>query len=133
MTLVCLDTTWTIDFFRNRETAVKKLRQLQEDKVILTSTAATVFETLYGFFIKNDQEKALLAVDFFKSLQAVFPLDMEASCKAAEIAAVLAKNGASIGHFDSLIAGTMLRNGCQSIVTKNVKDFEKVDGISCIP
>ena len=78
MTLVCLDTTWTVDFFRNRKGAVQKLKQLQEENAILTSTAATVFETLYGFFIKNEKEKARLAVQFFKSLQSIFPLDMEA-------------------------------------------------------
>ena len=58
---------------------------------------------------------------------------MEAGCKAAEIAAELAKKGLSIGHFDSLIAGSMLRNGCQSIVTSNVKDFGKIKGINCVP
>ncbi len=129
MTLVCLDTTWTVDFFRNREEAVKKLKQLQEENAILTSTAATVFETLYYFFIKNNQEKAQLTIQFFKSLQYVFPLDMEASFKAAEIAAELAKKGLSIGHFDSLIAGSMMRNGCDTILTSNVKDFGRIKGI----
>ena len=129
MTLVCLDTTWTVDFFRNSEEAVKKLKQLQEENAILTSTAATVFETLYYFFIKNNQEKAQLTIQFFKSLQYVFPLDMEASFKAAEIAAELAKKGLSIGHFDSLIAGSMMRNGCDTILTSNVKDFGRIKGI----
>ena len=129
MMLVCLDTTWTVDFFRNREEAVKKLKQLQQENVILTSTAATVFETLYYFFIKNNQEKAQLTIQFFKSLQYVFPLDMEASFKAAEIAAELAKKGLSIGHFDSLIAGSMMRNGCHTILTSNVKDFGRIKGI----
>ncbi|MBI2580502.1 type II toxin-antitoxin system VapC family toxin [Candidatus Woesearchaeota archaeon] len=133
MTLVCLDTTWTVDFFRNRKEAVQKLKRLQEENAILTSTAATVFETLYGFFIKNEQEKARLAVQFFRSMQSIFPLDMEAGCQAAEIAAELAKKGLSIGHFDSLIAGSMLRNGCQSIVTSNLKDFGKIKGINCVP
>ena len=130
MTLVCLDTTWTVDFFRNREEAVKKLKQLQEENAVLTSTAVTVFETLYYFLIKNNQEKAQLTMQFFKSLQCIFSLDMEAGFKAAEIAAELAKKGLSIGHFDSLIAGSMMRNGCDKIITKNVKDFQKIDGIT---
>ena len=130
MTLVCLDTTWTVDFFRNRKGAVQKLKQLQEENAILTSTAATVFETMYGFLIKNEQEKARLAVQFFKSLQTIFPLDMEAGCKAAEIAAELAKKGLSIGHFDSLIAGSMLRNGCHTVLTSNVKDFQRIKEVN---
>lgn len=130
MTLVCLDTTWTVDFFRNREDAIKKMGKMQEENAILTSTAVTVFETMYGFFLKNELEKAKIAVQFFKSLHSVFTLDLESSCKAAEIAAELAKKGMSIEHSDSLIAGSMLRNGCQTIVTSNVKDFQKIKELS---
>lgn len=130
MTLLCLDTTWTIDFFRNRPEAVRKLELLRHENVILASTAVTVFETLYGFFLKNDQKRAQQAMQFFEGLPLLFPLDFGASRKAAEVAAELAKKGASINHLDSLIAGSMLRNGCNNIVTSNVKDFQKIKEVN---
>lgn len=130
MTIICLDTTWTIDFFRNREEAVQRLKQLRAENSILATTTATVFETLYGFLVRSDHEKTQQAVQFFKSLPLIFTLDFEASCKAAEVAAELARRGNAINQFDSLIAGSMLRNGCTKIVTTNTKDFSKIKGIT---
>ena len=130
MTLVCLDTTWTIDFFRNKKEAVQELEKLVGERTILASTAITVFETLYGFLLKNDQKKTQLAIQFFRGLPVLFSLDLEAGHKAAEIAAELARKGASIDHSDALIAGSMLRNGCNTIVTSNVKDFQKIKDIN---
>lgn len=130
MTLICLDTTWTVDFFRNRPEAVRKLELLRQENAILASTTVTVFETLYGFFLKNDQKRAQQALQFFKGLPLLFSLDFDSSCKAAEVAAELANKGASINHLDSLIAGSMLRNGCNNIVTSNVKDFHKIKEVS---
>lgn len=37
-----------------------------------------------------------------------------------------------IGRFDSMIAGILLANGVDKIITKNVKHFEKIKGLRVI-
>ncbi|MBI2581414.1 type II toxin-antitoxin system VapC family toxin, partial [Candidatus Woesearchaeota archaeon] len=62
----------------------------------------------------------------------VFPIERKASTLAAKIAGRLAKAGQTIQHSDALIAGSLLANGCKKLLTKNIKDFERVPGMEVV-
>ncbi|MBS3083651.1 type II toxin-antitoxin system VapC family toxin [Candidatus Pacearchaeota archaeon] len=44
----------------------------------------------------------------------------------------LSSKGILIGKFDCMIAGTLLSNGIDTIITKNKKHFEKIKGLKVL-
>lgn len=69
-------------------------------------------------------------LDFFSNIKTL-EFDYKASILASEIDNALIKEGKKIDVFDSLIAGTMLANGVDTILTRN-KHFERIKGIKMI-
>ena len=62
----------------------------------------------------------------------IFPLGYKEAEKAAEIYDLLESKGNLIDDNDILIAGIMLSNGINKIITKNVKHFEKIESLEII-
>ena len=58
----------------------------------------------------------------------IIPLDNSSCDEAGRIRAALESQGTRIGDADSLIAGAALKHG-ETIVTRNVKHFSKVEGL----
>ena len=59
----------------------------------------------------------------------ILSLDFKSSLKAAEVASDLIKQGNRIEDNDNLIAGTILTNNCDTILTRNKEHFERINGI----
>ncbi len=130
MEQVCLDSTWIYDFLRGKQTALAALEAVKSSHS-LTTTSINAYEVVYGLLRKNEANKLAAVMRLFKSVT-MMDFDLSAAEKAAQIGATLEKKGKMINEFDILIAGAMLTNGCRKIVTENVKDFEKVEGITVL-
>ena len=122
-----VDTTFIIDLLRGNKQAVEKAIELEtEDKVV--TTEISVFEIYYGIYrkkgikIKTHIEKLNKLLDKLE----VLPITRKCSIKAAQIAGELGKSGLEIGSHDCLIAGTILANGCNVIITDNVEHFKRI-------
>ena len=63
----------------------------------------------------------------------IFILGFKEAEKAAKIYNALESKGKLIDANDILIAGIMLSNGINKIITKNVKHFENIEVIEIIP
>jgi predicted nucleic acid-binding protein len=106
----------------------------KHEKEGLCASEITVYEVAYGIYaakifneIRLRQFEAVL-----DTLTHVFPLDRNASMKAAEIGGELTKQGRTIEHRDALIAGSLLANGCAKLITTNAKDFANIKGLSLV-
>ena len=128
MEQVCLDSTWIYDFLKGKQKAIAALEAVKSSHSIAT-TSINAYEIIYGLLRKNEMEKLAAVMQFFKSVR-ILDFDLIAADKAAKIGTTLEKKGKTINEFDILVAGAMLTNGCYKIVTENVKDFQKVDGLS---
>ena len=129
--MICLDSTFIIDFMRNEEAAVKKAASFGSH--ILFTTQVNVFELLFGELSEKEvMRKRLLSLQSFLDRINILNLDRESAMKSAEIAANLSKKGRPIGHLDSIIAGIALTNGVNAILTRNVKDFSKIKELNVI-
>lgn len=130
--MICLDSTFLIDFFRVESDAVAKFKEiLLKDKAI--TTAVNAAELIMGLYdTKGIQEKQLLAARSLLSKITVLKLDLAAVMKAAEIKADLMRKGSMVNDSDVLISAIMLLNGCSTILTRDVKDFERISGIRVI-
>ena len=129
--MIGVDSSILVDLLRGKLATGKLGRFLEEG---LCTSEIVVYEILYGVykaehFSEKQLEECEAMIDAFSY---VFPIGRTASMMAAKIAGKLAKAGQTIQHSDSLIAGSLLANGCQKIITKNVKDFERIKELEVI-
>jgi predicted nucleic acid-binding protein len=59
----------------------------------------------------------------------IFSLDYRAALMAAKISGELERKGIGIDPFDSLVAAIALVNGADSLITRNVSHFNRIDDL----
>ena len=120
-----LDTTFVIDLIDNDPEAKAKLDELHNDEVLVGLSALTVYEVGIGLRGKNERDRYDTATDLMR----VHPLTGPISQKAVEIQRALRSAGEQIGDVDALIAATAAGSGDRRLLTRNVREFERVGGI----
>lgn len=126
--MICLDSTFLIDFLRNDLLAIKKLSEFKDE--VLVTTTINVFEVMFGLHIlKRDVSKKLDSFNYLTSNLDIFNFDLKSSFIASKIASELVKEGKEINAMDSLVAGIMLSNGCNKIITRDKEYFSRIKGI----
>ena len=128
--MIGLDTNAIIDLFKGKNEIKRILSETEEP---LVATQMSYLELQFGLNPeeRTHQMEEKYYDEFFKTVM-MLELTSHACKKAAEIHWRLKKKGAMIGKFDCIIAGMLLINGVNKIITKNKKDFEKIAGISVI-
>jgi len=133
--MIILDTTACIDYLNGSEEIKEKLSTVEE---LLHITSITVYEINIGLErtkrkISPKRYKELYKVwtEFISGME-IFSLGFNEAEKAAEIYDSLEAKGVRIDDNDVLIVGIMVSNGIKKILTKNVKHFEKIQGIEII-
>ncbi|MBI2576817.1 type II toxin-antitoxin system VapC family toxin [Candidatus Woesearchaeota archaeon] len=130
--MICLDTSFIVELLRNRDAALKKLIELEEE--FLVATRITVFEILFGIFLRGGFEKQKFSEAAAKILSNLMILELDelSSIRAAEIKSALVKTGGDLETTDCLIAGIMLAQNCKRIITKDKSHFERIKEIECV-
>lgn len=120
-----LDSTLLIDLLRGDKGAEELVKQND----FLLTTQINMFEVIRGLFYRNaSAQKIAHAMEMFENIRVV-PLDDNGIIKSADISSTLIRQGKTIEDSDCLIAGIALSKGITTIVTRNVKDFEKIKGL----
>lgn len=123
-----IDTTFLIHLLRKDPQATLKALELDKEPIIYT-TEANVYEIVSGVKTVN-RDRALYDIENLLSRMIVLPLDRKASIKAGFIASELSEQGKMIDDIDCLIAGILITNGCETIITRNLKHFERIKGLT---
>ena len=128
--VICLDTDILIDFLRGSQRTVEKIRKL-EDNFELTTTTVNVFELYFGAFKSRKMEKNVKAVD--KLVERLEPLKLTShSAKiSGRIVAELEREDKPIDFRDAMIAGIALENSV-AVYTRNVEHFKRVSGLKIL-
>ncbi len=124
MKQVIIDTDTLSYFFRNNPQVIEKLDKYLKEFGFVNISVVTYYEVLNGLYFK-DAKNQLAKFEKFIELNEVLPLTDEIAKKAAEIYADLRKKGQSIGHNDTLIAGTAIVND-MTLVTNNINHFGRI-------
>ncbi len=120
-----IDSTLLIDILRKNKVPDKYLDKTN----IFVTTQINKFEVLKGVFLSNNySENMENAIELFNNLQ-ILELNEIGILKASQISANAMKQGKPIGDSDCLIAGIALSHGINTIITKNVKHFERIPGL----
>lgn len=121
-----LDTDACIDVLRARAPSfAERLRSFGDPGV----SSITVSELAYGAARSRDARANAQEVRLFLAAVNVRPFDQDAAWHAGEIRQALAFLGTPIGGYDLLIAGHARARG-DVLVTRNVREFERVDGLA---
>ncbi len=120
-----LDTNVVIRLLKGDDSSLaRRLREHRPEDICLSSI---VTHELYFGAYKSARVEANLAR--LRALRfEVLPFDLEDSIVAGEIRAKLRAKGVPIGPYDLLIAAHALGRGL-ILVTANVKEFRRVDGL----
>jgi len=128
--MIALDTDAIIDIFKNKQEVINLIKSLNED---LCSSIINYQEIMFGLDLENI--KYVMEEDFYDDFfEGIFLFSMnKSSCKqSSRINWELVRKGKIIGEFDCMIAGILLANGVDKIITKNIKHFENIKGLKAI-
>ncbi len=125
----CLDTSVIIDLLRNKKEAVEKVKSIGEDAIL--TTRINIFEVLFGIFVKRgkDSQKFSEGITSLMSKVKILELDEVSCIQSAKIKSNLVLHRKEIEDADCFIAGIMLANGCDTIITKNKDHFNRIKEI----
>jgi tRNA(fMet)-specific endonuclease VapC len=122
------DTTFAIDIMSNDTAATAKLYTILKHGGSVSITASTIFELFSGVVRCSKPQKEKEKIIKLLHGQSVIPLTNTSAEKAGEIDGTLANQGKMIQPPDCMIASiALLKN--KKVLTRNVKDFSKVDGL----
>ncbi|MFZ5727941.1 tRNA(fMet)-specific endonuclease VapC [Phenylobacterium sp.] len=123
-----LDTNLCIRVLRDRPQAVRERFNLEAEGLCISTIVLT--ELLHGAAKSDRPEHNRREVERFAARLSVLPFDEAAADHAADIRAVLERQGRTIGGYDLLIAGHARSRGL-TVVTGNLAAFERVEGLRC--
>lgn len=127
--IICLDSTFIIDFLRGKKEAFSAYEKLKNEKLFITEIS--IFEIFDGIFTKKSKKEFDKFFEFSEHVE-IIPAKSMFALDAAKFRHDLRKKGMIIDDMDLLIVGMMFNFGIKKIVTKNKKHFSKFDGIEVI-
>ena len=122
---IVVDTDILIDLLREKDDAVKKIRELEKNEELAT-TDINVFELYFGAYKSNKKDKNLSSTrGLLKNLTLLHTTE-EAMETGGRIYSNMKAKGKSIDIRDVLIAAITLQNGA-SLLTRNREHFERIE------
>lgn|SRR3989338_5722679 len=128
--MIGVDTGVLIDLFRGNKKLTALLSNLNEKAVL---TRVSYLELMFG--IDPSEPKHKSEEEHFDNLfdeYELLELDKESAKKSSSIFWFLKKQGKMIEQFDCVIAGILLSNGVNRIITRNAKHFVNIRGLDVI-
>ena len=122
-----VDSSFLIDLMAGEAGAVAKLDELVSDAEPIAVSALTVTEVRRG--LDDDGRDAF--DDVIEDVSVV-PFGRGEARRAAELLRRLDGSGKPIGAVDAMIAATALERG-EKVLTRNLAEFERVDGLRVVP
>jgi tRNA(fMet)-specific endonuclease VapC len=118
-----LDSTFVHDLLRNDSDAIDRLVELRDSETPVALSALTVFEVGVGL----REESAQYRAEFDELV--VLPVTETVAQRAIAIQHDLLDQGQRIGARNVLIAGTAVGSPDPRVLTRNVDEFARVDGL----
>jgi len=125
--MVCLETTFLVDFFRGNKNAIEKYTEIKESNESIRVAVPSITEIISGASLNVKNEEKERAIEFFSNLE-ILELNKESAILAGEIEAGLILSGETIGIIDIMIGAICLSNN-ETLLTRNKKHFEKIKNL----
>jgi len=121
--MIGVDTTAIIDILNKKI----PFDRVFEPTQTYCTTVFNVQEILAGLYPNEKNTFELL-------ISSIIILDYTLDCVHlySNVVDSLKQKGITVAKFDCMIASILLKNNCQSIITKSAKDFQKIPGLTII-
>jgi tRNA(fMet)-specific endonuclease VapC len=129
--MVCLDTSFIIDFLRGKEIARNALLEINKEKEDVYITAPSIIELTRGVNLKGNKLKETENIREFLSSFQVLDLDTDCAFLSGTVQSELEEKGEMIGLMDVMIGSIALHNE-EALLTRNKKHFEKIKDLRII-
>lgn len=126
--MVCLGTTFLVDFLRGDEQAKQVLDELEVASDVASIATPTLMELQASIALNRRGQSEAELVKKVKDSCVVLPLCEKAAIRAGNIEANLILAGETIPPVDIMIAAIALEHG-EAVLTRNVKHFNRVSGL----
>ncbi len=124
---IVVDTDVLIDLLREKEYAVKKIKELEKNET-LSTTDINAFELYFGAYNSKKKDKNLSSTRGLLKNLTLFHTTEDAMETAGRIYSHMKSKGKSIEIRDVLIAAITLQKG-DSLLTRNKEHFERIEGL----
>jgi tRNA(fMet)-specific endonuclease VapC len=124
--MVCVDIDFLIEFDRRQQKAVSKMAELADSGELVYTTIVNVAEYYAGAYKSKDKGAVEAARHYMKDFS-ILLMDEEAALAWGRLYNELRAD--AIGDRDLFIASIAVANK-QAILTRNVKHFERVPGLT---
>jgi len=122
-----LDTDHCIELLRGRDSVLSKLKSLDDDIEIYTTTI-TAAELFYGAYRMPNPEQRMQEVNAFLSDMEVLDLDLGAARIYGRLKAELTRRGELLADNDLFIASIALSRNL-TLVTHNTHHYERIPNL----
>ncbi|VVC01057.1 tRNA(fMet)-specific endonuclease VapC [uncultured archaeon] len=124
---ILLDSTVLVDLLRANLEVRTRLDQLRGEGAEFYTSTLNLYEARCGLSISHHSSaKQAAALAGVQSELDVLPFDEESARHAAVIYGQLRSIGKCADGLDHLIAGTIVSNGIDAVLTRNKKHFENI-------
>ena len=123
--MVVLDTDLLIALLRGKDTAIDKIRKIEEDDLEIYITSITSYELFKGVYLSSNPSKNLMQVNNLLNHIKILDFDLESSKFSAKIYSYLKKKGLLTNIMDQMIASIVISRN-ETLVSKNLKHYEKI-------
>ena len=120
-----LDTTFLIDLMKKDPPAVRRLKEIERDRIKQNIASPTLYELYVGITLSTKPEEEKRKVLDTLTAMNILELTAESAAKAGDVQGKLIKEGKMIDPEDAMIAGTALHNS-EIVLTKNVEHFSRI-------
>lgn len=130
--ILSLDTSVWIDLLRRQDAGVvAQFSQATLAQTTMVASTLVLHELETGLVAGRSSERRRIQLATLLAQASVVDFSLEDSRSSGALRARLRADGTPIGEIDTLIAGQALARGW-TVVTRNVKHFGRVEGLSLI-
>lgn len=125
--MVCFDTSFIVDLFRNQQRAYDYMSKLEAQGSVIKIASPTIIELMTNANLNQNKKEKEELLKFLSSV-IVLNLDKECALVAAEIESYLIMAG-DIIQLQDIMIGAIAKHNNETIITRNKKHFEKIPGL----
>jgi len=125
------DTSFIIDVMRGKESAVRKVEDLEEKDKAVNITSISYFELYSGIEQSEKAEKEKEKIEEVLAARAVHEFDLKAGEIVGRIDGMLCNKGKMVEPHDSMISGIAIREN-EKILTRDIDHFRWISEISSL-
>lgn len=129
--MVCLDTSFVIDFL-NKGEGKEILESFEQKGEEIKIPAPVITELTKGLYSKHSSKQEKEKINEFIESMSTLDLDKESSLVSGKIESDLREKGEPIEILDVLIASITISNN-ETLITNNEKHFSRIEDLSLRP